>query len=188
MPDYENGDKMSEAIKEYLESLPDSYPIVEYAFGKVSDIPFSDKVWYICKTDCKRYGKSWSCPPNCGDLNEMIEHAKSFENMYVLSCVYEVPNSWDPDSCIPAKNEHEAMAREINEKLKSFGEDFVILSTGCSICESCACPDEPCRHPEERIYSMESHGVMIMQLADEMGLCFNYGGDTMVYFSMVLFN
>ena len=178
---------MSELIKEYLETLPNAYPIVEYCFGKAEDIPLSDKVWYICKTDCKRYGKSWSCPPNCGELSELMNDVRSFNNYFLYSCVYDVPNAWDPESCIPAKNSHEEIAREINTALKGMGENYLMLSTGCTVCEECACPDSPCKHPEDRISSMESHGVMIMQLAGDVGLCFNYGGDTMVYFSLVLF-
>lgn len=179
--------KTEQEQKEIVESAALSYPICEYCFGDTARIPFSDKVRYICETDCERYRHSWACPPYCGDIRENIDKCRQYQNFFLFSTVVEVANAWDKEVCLRAKSGHEEISRNLREKLKEKLEDFYMLSTGCTICEKCACPDEPCRHPKDRLSSMESHGIVIIQLADEMGLCYNYGDDTIVYFSLVLF-
>ncbi len=178
---------MDSKRKEIIESTVLSYPICEYCFGNISQVPFSDKVQYICETDCERYGHSWACPPYCGNIHENMEKCRQYRNFILFSTVVEVENAWDHAVCLQAKSGHEEISRKIREELKGKLADFYMLSTGCTTCEKCACPDEPCRHPDERLSSMESHGIVIMQIADEMGLCYNYGGDTIVYFSMIFF-
>lgn len=179
--------KTEQERKEAVESTVLDYPICEYCFGDTSQIPFSDKVWYICETDCERYGHSWACPPYCGEIHENIEKCMQYQHFLLFSTVVEVENAWDKEVCLRAKSSHEEISRSIRARLKEQFSDFYVLSTGCTTCEKCACPEEPCRHPEERLSSMESHGIVIMQLADEMELCYSYGGDTIVYFSMILF-
>ena len=176
------------SAKEIIEQVASEYAICEYAFGLEKDVPFSEKVRYICETDCERYGKCWACPPYGGAVNANIEKCGKYENIFVFSTVTEVADAWNARACLAVKEEHERISREINARLKAQGLDFLMLSTGCTKCHPCACPDEPCRFPEEQISSMESHGIVIMQLADEMGLSYSYGSDCIVYFGMILFN
>ena len=104
-----------------------------------------------------------------------------------FSTVTEVENAWDQDACLKVKVSHEEITRKIQTELKKKLPDFYVLSTGCTACEVCACPAEPCRHPEQRLASMESHGIAILQLVSEMGLNYRFGNDSVVYFSMILF-
>ncbi|MCD8073865.1 MAG: DUF2284 domain-containing protein [Lachnospiraceae bacterium] len=170
-----------------IEQVLLDFPICEYTFGKVEQIPFSDKVWFICETDCERYGHSWACPPYCGDLKEKIQYCKKYSQFLIFSTVTEVKNRWDQEECLKVKTVHEKITREIREQLQEQIKDFYILSTGCTACEKCACPEEPCRHPESRLSSMESHGIVILQLVNEMGLTYAFDNDSVVYFSMILF-
>ena len=170
-----------------IEDTALAFPICEYCFGDTAQLPFSDKVWFICETDCERYGHSWACPPYCGDIQEKIAACKNYRNFFLFSTVTEVENAWDKNACLKAKLVHEEITRKMQIELKEKLSDFYILSTGCTTCEGCACPDEPCRHPEQRLSSMESHGIVILQLASEMGLSYSFGSDTVVYFSIILF-
>ena len=44
---------------EEVESWIAWYPICEYGFLETSKIIFSERVRYICETECERYGKRW---------------------------------------------------------------------------------------------------------------------------------
>ena len=46
----------------------------------------------------------------------------------------------------------------------------------------------PCRHPDKRVATVESHGILLMQTVEAMNICFNYGNDTVTYFTLLLFN
>ncbi|MCC8137314.1 MAG: DUF2284 domain-containing protein [Clostridiales bacterium] len=174
--------------KEIIENTILQYPICEYYFGKTEELIFSDKVWYICEQDCERYGHSWACPPHCGRLEDLMNKCLDYSFFCLFSTVTETENAWDNNANLSVKRQHEEVTRNIREALEKEVSDFYVLSTGCTECEVCACPDEPCRHPEGRLSSMESHGILVMQTVEETGLTFHYGGDTIVYFSMILYN
>ncbi|KIR02293.1 hypothetical protein P261_01108 [Lachnospiraceae bacterium TWA4] len=173
--------------KDIIEKVILQYDICEYVFGGIGELHFSDKTWLICKMDCEFYGKSWGCPPYCGDIQESIDKCKQYQNYCLFSTVVETENSWDYNANVKAKKHHEDVTRAIWKDLKDKSLNPYILSTRCTTCEVCACPNEPCRHPDERLSSMESHGIMVMQNVDEAGLTHNFGDNTMVYFGLILY-
>ena len=59
---------MNEKLKKKIEEEITQFPICEYAFIRPEEIPFSERVRYICETECPRYGTSWACPPAVGTL------------------------------------------------------------------------------------------------------------------------
>ena len=66
-------------------------------------------------------------------------------------------------------------------------EDVMALSTeACAICEHCAYPGAPCRHPELMFPCVESHGIIVTALAEKEGIDF-YGGNLVTWFSLLLF-
>ena len=59
---------MREETRKRIEEVLSGFPICEYAFLRPEELPFSEKVRYICRTECPRYGKSWACPPAVGTV------------------------------------------------------------------------------------------------------------------------
>ena len=187
-------------IREYLENLMTEYPICEYAFGSTDMITFSDKVYEVCRTDCPRYGHRWACPPNAGSIEDNIERIGHYDSFLLFSTVWDVDDAWDFEACFHVKKEHEIISRSIREKLldhcrlpmESLAEnpapEIYMLSSGCDLCDDCSCPDKPCRHPKERLMTPESHGILIVKLAEDTGLTLKYDNKTVVYFTMVFFN
>ena len=172
-----------------MEELLLRFPVYEYAFGKTEDIPFSDKVIQICRNDCQRYNHCWACPPNAGSIQLNMEKVRSYRNFMIFSTLNEVADSMLFDQCMEAKRPHEELTREFRKVLKSeWNSRFYILSAGCMYCEECACPDAPCRHPEERLMTTESHGIVLLQLVEQMKMGIFSGGNIIPYYSMILFD
>ena len=46
---------MNEELKKKIEEEITKFPICEYAFIRPEEIPFSERVRYICETECPRY-------------------------------------------------------------------------------------------------------------------------------------
>ncbi len=174
--------------REIIEKIILNYEICEYVFGDVESLVFTDKVWTICETDCERYGHSWACPPHCGVLADNIKRCRSYQHFCLFSTVTETANAWDVQEKLKVKKKHEEITRLIRAEVDRESLPSYVLSTGCTTCDVCACPDEPCRHPEERLSSMESHGMLVLQNVSEAGMTADYGEDTVVYFSMILYN
>jgi predicted metal-binding protein len=127
-------------------------------------------------------------PPSIKSIESCIKECNSFNHVFLFTSVAEVPDCMDFTVCLEAKRDHERMTLEIRRR---FGERFgevLALSTGCMICDECSYPDAPCRHPDERLSTIESHGILIMETASRLGVTFDCGNNTVTYFSLIFFN
>ena len=71
----------------------------------------------------------------------------------------------------------------------AFGEDWLHLGAGgCRLCPVCAKrTNEPCRHPQDAMASLETYGVAVSELAASCGMKYINGQNTVTYFGAVLF-
>lgn len=158
---------------------------------KVSDIPFRREFRDACaKNTCGRYGTCWMCPPDVGDIDEMIARAKKYEHAFVFQYVGKLEDSFDIEGMQDAAKVHnditQALVRELGPKLG----DFIKLGAGaCHVCERCARRDDmPCRYPEEALASLESYGIAVSELAALCGMKYINGANTVTYFGGLLYN
>ena len=80
---------MREEARKRIEGELSGFPICEYAFLRPEELPFSEKVRYICRTECPRYGKSWACPPAVGSVEECRKRCLAFEGGFLFTTVSE---------------------------------------------------------------------------------------------------
>lgn len=171
-----------------IEGFIYEYPICEFHFLTPEELVFSDKVRVICREDCPHYGKSWACPPAIRPVEDCIEACRAFSHVFLFTSVAQVPDVMNFDACLEARRDHERMTREIKGCFESRFGKVLALSTGCMLCDTCAYPDGPCRHPEERLSTIESHGILIMETASCLGVTMDCGNDAVVYISLIFFN
>jgi predicted metal-binding protein len=175
--------------QEKIEARLLEMPLYDYAFFPVKDIIFTQDVRTICAmNDCGMYGRRWVCPPVIGSIEDCIAECQAYEHAFLFSTVTEVADSFDLKACVEARGDHEAITYEVAQIFRQETENPLILSTGCIPCEHCAYPDAPCRHPERAFKTIESHGIMIMQMAAQQGLNYDCGQNIVTYFSLVLYN
>ncbi|MGN0267162.1 MAG: DUF2284 domain-containing protein [Lachnospiraceae bacterium] len=174
--------------KERIDSFLTEYPVCEYFFLEREDLIFSEKVRFLCETECPRYGHSWACPPVIGTVQECMERCSHFSHALLFTTATDVPDIADFTGCLNARRDHEMVSYELTQRMKEEFGDVLTLTTGCMTCETCSYPDGPCRHPEQRFATIESHGIMIMQTAEQAGLSYNFDGHTVIYFTLMLFN
>ena len=172
-------------IESYLER-PDVW---EYKVIGTSVIPFSPAVVEACaRNACGMYGKRWTCPPGVGTLEELEAKVKAFPHAAVLTCKYEIEDSFDFEGMMEGQRDAKRVFAEVAEEMRAAGEAFLMLGNeGCGLCESCTYPDAPCRFPELASPSVEACGVNVMQLAKQIGVRYNNGPATVTYFSVILF-
>ena len=115
--------------RDTIEQILLQFPVCEYAFGQTESIPFSDKVIVICRTDCRRYGHCWACPPHAGNILENMQKVRSYKNYVLFSTVTEVADNMNFDLSMEAKRPHESITREVRRELQhSFPGRFYVLS------------------------------------------------------------
>ena len=170
-----------------METFIGEYPICQYAVCKAREIPFSEKVRHICRTECERYGKSWSCPPAVGEVNECRKRCLEYENALVFTTAAQVSDASVLAETLATRPEHEAVTRALCRELEKQGAECLALSSeSCQICETCAYP-QPCRFPGKAIPCIESYGILVTQIAERYGIEFYSDIHTVTWFGLIFF-
>lgn len=174
---------------EKFEAFISQYPIFEYRLLDTKDIFARERVRIICKEECQRYNSTWACPPGVGTLEECEAKIKSYPQAIFFSSVAEVSDIMNMDELLSTRRAHEDLTAEVGEYLKGEGYETYILSTeSCDICETCSFTEgKPCRHPDQMHPCLESHGVVANEIVEREHMEYNLGGNTILWFSMVLF-
>lgn len=165
-----------------------NYPVCQYRIVGSEEVVFSEKVRYICQTECERYGKSWSCPPATGEVEECRKRCLEYRYALVFTTMAEVTDASILSETLATRAQHEQVTREICEELKNRGAKCLALSgESCQICEKCAYPD-PCRFPDQSIPCVESYGILVTELAQLCEIDFYYDNQTITWFGLIFFD
>lgn len=171
-----------------LEAQLCELPIVQYEFFKTADLTFTPRVRLVCETDCPCYGTSWACPPAVGTVEECRARCLAYPDALLITTMTEVSDIADIEATLATRADHEAVTRQVSALFREQGIETYPLSTeSCAICQKCAYPDAPCRHPERMYPCVESHGILVIDIAERFGIEFQAGGNIVTWFSLILY-
>ena len=142
----------------------------------------------MCAADkCGAYGKNWTCPPECGTLEECTARIRAYTSGILVQTEGELEDSFDFEGMQELNERHQENFKKAAEALREqYGEVLCLGSGGCRICKKCAHP-EPCRFPEKACSSMEAYGLLVSQVCQANGIPYYYGKDTLTYTACYLF-
>ncbi|NLW11620.1 MAG: DUF2284 domain-containing protein [Clostridiaceae bacterium] len=153
---------------------------------EIDKIVFDRGFRSLCESNaCGNFDKCWTCPPDAGDIDDLINKAKSFDGAIVYQTVRSLEDSYDFEGMMEAGSLHNVLAEKISAAFAShnFAEVLHLGAGGCHVCEVCTKrQDEPCRYPERAMASLETYGVAVSQLAETAGLKYINGQNTVTYF------
>lgn len=171
-----------------LEAKLQELPLYEYAFLSTDELTFTERVRVICEVECPRYNKSWACPPAVGDVSECIARCKAYPNFLMISTITEVSDIANIDETLATRPDHEAVTREVQQMLLEEANEVYVLSTeSCAVCKDCAWPDAPCRHKDKMFPCVESHGILVTDLAERRGMDFMVGTNLVTWYSLLFY-
>ncbi|MBC5659863.1 DUF2284 domain-containing protein [Anaerosacchariphilus sp. NSJ-68] len=177
-----------EVFRENMERTLAEFPVCEYAFVEIPEIPFREEVRYICRTECPRYGTSWSCPPAVGTVKECEARCAGYDGALIFTTIAEDVDTEDMSAMLATRMEHEEVTRQIRARMAEDVTDTLVLSTeSCAICEHCAYPAGPCRHPDRMFPCIESYGILVTELAERHDITFLSGSRLVTWFSLILY-
>jgi len=156
----------------------------------VREIPFRREFRAAClQNTCGKFGMCWMCPPDIGDIDELIDKAKLYAHMLVFCTVGLIEDSFDIEGMSRCAAEHNRVAGVIADKLSESCENMTVLGAGaCQICEICSKPSgKLCSYPDRAIAPMEAYGIAVSELAALCGMNYINGQNTVTYFGGVLF-
>ena len=153
-----------------------------------SELAVREEVRAMCAADkCHAYGHNWSCPPACGDLAFWQETISQKSTCYLVQTVGELEDEYDFEGIMDAEAVHKKRLYQLLAALRDEHPEAIILAAGtCSLCKPCAYPDEPCRHPEKMMVSMEAAGLVVSDTCKAAGMSYYYGKSSTSFTSCVL--
>ena len=171
-----------------LEEQLAQLPLAQYEFFSTEELEFSERIRLVCEMECPRYGKTWACPPAVGSVEECEARCLRYPQGLLISTLTEVGDISSMEECLATRSDHEAITHEILDLLRQQSLEVYALSTeSCGICETCTYPNAPCRHREKMLPCVESHGIIVTALAEKYGIEYQYGGNIVTWFSLLLF-
>ena len=123
-----------------------------------------------------------------GSVEECRARCLAFEDALLIATITEVNDIANMEETLATRAPHEEIAREVLELVRQQVKETLVLSTeSCAICESCAWPDAPCRHPDRMFPCVESHGIVVTDLAEKTGVDFYAEGNLVTWFSLIFY-
>lgn len=175
--------------RELLEAQLCELPLYAYHFFSPEELEFSWRIRWICENECPMYGKSWACPPGTGEVADCEKTCRSYKNALMISTIAEVADISNIEETLAARPEHEAVTNTVRDFFRAQGVEPYVLSTeSCAECERCAYLDgEPCRFLDRMHPCVESQGINILPLLEELGIAFQYGENVVTWVSLLLY-
>ena len=164
-------------------------PVYIYDFFDPRELEFSERIRWICQTECPKYGTTWACPPGVGSVPECQARCIRYENCLMIATITEVSDIANIEESLSTRADHEEVTNQVGVLLEAQGVKPYILSTeACAICDRCAIlDDEPCRHPGKMHPCVESHGINVIPVLEQCGMEFQYGQNVVTWISLLFF-
>jgi predicted metal-binding protein len=174
---------------EILEARLAELPLLGYFFIDPKGLEFSNRIRFICETECPMYGKTWACPPGVGTVESCRCRCQGFENCLMIATVTEVSDISNLEETLATRPGHEAITNQVRDILWELGAQPYVLSTeACTVCQRCAYLDgQPCRYPEKMHPCVESHGINLIPTLEENGIEFQFGGNVVTWVSLLFY-
>lgn len=145
----------------------------------------------ICENNqCGCYGKCWVCPPDIGQIGDLIAQVKTYPRGLLYQTIGILEDSFDVEGMFAAGANHAKVSSRLHKGLSELLQaPFLHLGCGgCHLCETCAKKTgEPCRNPEYALPAMEGYGIDVYNTTKNTPLNYINGTNTVTYFGLVLF-
>lgn len=173
---------------ESLSAIAQQCGFTAWAPLDVSTIELKQEVRDMCAVNsCGQYGKRWSCPPGCGDLEDCRTNLQTCTGGILVQTMGDIEDGFDFEAMMEIESDHKEHFLQMYTALREQGADTLALGAGCCTkCANCTYPDAPCRFPKEMVSSMEAYGMLVMEVCKANGLQYYYGSDKMAYTSCFL--
>ena len=172
-------------IEEQLAQLP----LYSYHLIQPSQLDFNQRIRWICQHECPMYNQSWACPPAVGEVSACQARCSAYPQCLMIVTMTEVSDIANIQEALATRPEHEELTTQVRDMFRAQGVDPYILSTeACGVCDRCAWLDsQPCRLPERMHPCVESHGINVIPLFEELGIPFISGENIVTWVSLLFF-
>jgi len=154
-------------------------------------VPVDAKFRKYCEENlCGKYGANYSCPPDCGTVEELHQSILAEEKVLIVQTLWDMEGYEDKSAIQKSKQTHNAMVLRLKDKMEQQGLiGFCSGYNGCPLCSPCKrTTNDPCVHPELRISCMSAYCIDVAELASRCNLAFAWSPNNLHLFGMIAFH
>lgn len=133
---------------------------------EVEHITFDPGLRKNCEMNyCGSYGKNYMCPPDAGEIHELIQQAKGYEHLILFQTISPLEDSFDIEGMQEAAERHANLVDKLSDYLVALPGTprYLILGAGgCHLCQPCGkVTGDPCRHPDRLMPPWKPMGFLL---------------------------
>ena len=138
---------------------------------------------------CGKYNANYSCPPDCGTVEEVRQRLLAGKRAVVLQTEWDIGSYENKEGIARAKKAHNAAILRFTDRLRKDGmEGFCLGYGGCPLCDPCLRTlNRPCAHPDRKISCLSAYCVDVGKLAETCGLQYAWIPEKLFLFGMFVF-
>ena len=145
----------------------------------------------ICEGNaCGSYGKCYMCPPDVGDIKTLMRRCASFPSVVMFQSVYQLKIRLIWMGCKPPLRRCRRYPSDPGQGGGALPGTLAACWEPADVIRAMSAPyaeNLPCREPEKAVASLEAYGVDVYRTAQNAGLNYVNGPNTVTYFGMLLF-
>lgn len=116
----------------------------------------------VCHNSCPSYNTNWSCPPNSPRFDDFIKD-------YKYSLIVQMTGETNREEFLDTYNINRILIEDLLSNIQNNFECLKTAAGKCYLCEQCSfLYNKSCRNPEGMRYSMESMGVNLLAMSEEL--------------------
>lgn len=182
---------VSDTLLEELHEKGKKYGLESVRPFAVKELVVARWVCLKCRYGCSQFNSNWSCPPATPDITEVREILAEYTTALLLigsqtcSEFYRGTNRKRIDQVRYWKG---TVSLERQLFLEGYDKAFGLVSGACSLCRTCAYP-ENCRFPMEKRPTVESLSIDLIGTLKKIGIDTRIATgleDTFKYYSIIL--
>lgn len=138
---------------------------------------------------CGNYGANYTCPPDCGTVEEMEAKLRGYGQALVLQTKWPITDYTDKRAIREAKAFHNGAMLRLIDEMKRAGYDGLMAGASCcTLCESCAIGEgKPCRLPDRKWSCLSAYCVFVRKLAEACGMEYACADGSLAFFGLYAF-
>ena len=182
---------MNNEHKDKLLECAKAHGAADAAVIDAAAVPLRREFLAACESNaCGKYGRCWTCPPDIGAIDDLMESLKAYSRAFVYQSVWPLEDSYDIEGMQDGALGHNKLCQALTDEISKIVPGLVLRlgAGGCQLCERCAkLFDKPCVHPKEAIVSLEAYGIAVSELAEICGMKYINGQNTVTYFGVFFY-
>ena len=131
-----------------------------------------ERIRTLCSPkSCQSYGRCWLCPPCCKTLDEMDAALSTYKNAMLLTSRFLPCRPDDMEEAARLAKQHSARMLRLAAEQPGC---LILTVGGCRLCESCTCPQEPCRRSDLHLGAVSAYGIDVSEICQKLGVPFAF--------------